>query len=193
MNKRNFGLALLAGLSMGITASANAEEVTGKTVQEFTLAPFILNYLMQDCGTGDPKPRGLLDLVIERQEVALPGLRRVLRYGPPARIRNELQQLAESDYRSMRNFLDEGGLEGLEGTEVRKDARALDRDRYIEMRVGDFVQASRERALNAIVAIGDRESIADMEAVLKQQDIDDGFRQAVARGIETIESIEKEQ
>lgn len=180
MNYRMLSMLLGAGM---LTALAITNPAYG---QNLTAEQSIRIYLMQDCGTGESDPAKLLKDVLNLGDAAIPLLLVALGSGPSEEARGELRRGASRDYKKMRTFLERGGLDALKNEDIRKGARDLNEDTYVTMRMTGFVRGYRERALNALIALGNKNVIDSLEKIQKQQDIDDALKAEIGRGIETL-------
>lgn len=126
----------------------------------------LLTYLFEDCGSGEVDPAVSLKAVVEFGREAVPFLLRAVAVGPSPELEAELDRDARADFERRRRFLEEeNGLSGLKEQDVREQALAQTEAEYVERRVRSFDSSYRQRALNALVAIGPEYVVEDLRTV----------------------------
>lgn len=156
--------------------------------QQPNMQQVIQIYLMQDCGTGEENPAYYLESVISFGEKAVPLLIETVRNGPSKEQREEMRRVAEEDYGEMQQYLKEGGLEGLESSEVARDARELDRETYVAMQMRSYVRKFQERALNALKKMDSPGIIEDLEEIYQDMDSENEFREILKEALDTMKT-----
>src|SRR5437016_4902642 len=82
----------------------------------------VVDYLRQDCGSGDRNPRAGLEKIMEIKVQAIPFLWDVLRDGPPADEAAAFEGGAKASFARNRTFLAKGGLRSLKNDSLRTAA-----------------------------------------------------------------------
>ena len=152
--------------------------------QRQSLPQSLQAYLLQDCGSGDEDPEASLKAVLSYGREAVPFLLTAVRQGPSVAEQDTLTRRAEAGFRRSQEFIQQGGLSGLEDDEVRRDAEALDQDTYVDMLLRSFVLGYQERALNALGALKYPSVLDSLRVIAAQPGLTADLRRAINEIIE---------
>ncbi|MDH3522116.1 MAG: hypothetical protein OES32_00890 [Acidobacteriota bacterium] len=156
-------------LIAAIIVLALAPWLAAQTAPEpLSLDVALAHYLAEDCGSGEPDPRGRLTAVLRFGDAAVEPLLRIVAAGPDTEILEAAERDARDDFAASRRFLADGGLEGLDDDLVRELAESMSEDSYVDQRVRGVDSAYRQRALNALVELGSTGTGERLAAVAEQ-------------------------
>lgn len=168
-------------------AAVAVSPVASRGQEQPSLEKAVAIYLLQDCGSGEKRPDFWLRRVVSFGQPAVAVLQQAVLTGPGKEERTVLERDAAADYKRLRDFLAQGGLEELEEDDVRTAAQELDEATYIRMRVEGFAQAFVERAVNALVALKKEGGKKGLEKVMAEPGLTDESAELVREALEQMD------
>ena len=154
------------------------------TSQEVSVETLLRAYLLQDCGTGESDPSEQLRQVVALGEQVVPRLLRAIEEGPSASEQEQAREAAEEEYQRTREFLQGGGLDGLENKDVVTRANELTEEDFVSRRMRSFVRTYQERAVNALVVMKPGAGDEGLRRLANDEELDAELREFITTALE---------
>lgn len=158
-----------------LSGKSSAQQNTGKLF----FGDAVLFYLMQDCGLGDADASSYLKIILSEKVKAVPLMFDALENGPPKSRLDSTEIMLRDDYKRMKEFLASEGLSALKDTGIKTQARSLSEETYMNMRRKGFIEGYRERALNALLFMKDKEILKRLKQISESEKLSDDIKKMI--------------